>query len=346
MNTAIRTNIAAAALLLLPVSATLLAQPAAAQQRAVVAPSGIHAVRLNSSAGLQPGATLWLNVSGTPRAQDASVTLAEGVRVALREQSPGNYAGSYTVRRGDRIDPMRFMTARLSWGEHTVARNYTFPPAFQTIATGSPVAAAPTIERFAVSPHGRLQPGSVLRFTLTGQPRADASLDIPGVIRGVDLRETRPGVYEGSYTVRRADNLRAFDEAVATLRRGPLRTTAKLELRGNDHRPGRDHADRDPRGQRDNTPPQITALSPDNGARVDERQRTRISARVSDQGSGVDPASVRLSVDGLDVTRDTRVDDGVVSYRESLGRGRHTAELVVGDRAGNVARSSWTFQVF
>lgn len=236
MNTRIRTHLAAAVLLLAP-AATLLALPAAAQQRAVVAQPALRALTLNSNAGLSPGAVLRLEVDGTPGARAGSVTLGgSGVRIALREQRAGRYVGQYTVRASDRIDPMQVMAARASFGGRTVAQDFSYPAAFQALAMGSG--------------------------------------------------------------------------------------------RNADHRP-----------------PQIAGVSPANGARVDERGRTTLSARLSDDRSGIDTASVRLLVDGLDVTRDARVTQDEVQYRERLGHGRHRAELLVRDRAGNAARNSWSFVV-
>lgn len=198
-------------------------------------------------------------------------------------------------------------------------------------STIRPAVTVPVIERFTVRPQGRLAPGRELRFRLVGAPRADASLDIPGVVRNLDLRETRPGVYEGSYTIKRRDNLAAFDRAVATLRSGNLRATARVDLDG--------------RGRADERAPTVSQVTPGNGERVDERGRTFIRARLDDAGSGVDPRSVRLIVDGLDVTANASVTADEVAYRERLGNGRHRAELVVRDRAGNVNRTAWMFRV-
>ena len=145
------------------------------------------------------------------------------------------------------------------------------------------------------------------------------------------MEETRPGVYEGRYTIRRRDDLRAFDEAVATLRRGGERTTARVDLRD--------------QARRDQRPPQVTDVTPNHGERVDGDRRERISARFHDDGSGVDPASVRLRVDGEDVTRQARISEDAVHYRDNLRRGRHSAELVVRDHAGNATRTAWTFTV-
>lgn len=334
MQSAIRTHVAAA-LLLLPLAAATVAQPAQAQQRAVVAQPAIRSLTLNSSAGLAPGAVLRVQLVATPGAGAPNVTLgSSGVRVALREQGAGHYIGSHTIRRADRIDPMQLITARADYGRRTISQNFSYPGAFQALAMGGPAAAvpAPVIERLSVSPQGRIVPGRELRFRLVGAAGGDAWLDIPGVVNGIDLKETRRGVYEGRYTVRRRDDLGAFDRAVATLRAGGGRATARVDLP-------------DARTPRDQRAPQVSQLTPANGGRVDERGRTLIQARLDDDRSGVDPASVRLHVDGLDVTDDARITQDEVSYRERLGQGQHRAELVVRDRAGNVSRTGWSFRV-
>lgn len=201
------------------------------------------------------------------------------------------------------------------------------------VAQASVRAATPDIDRFTVRPQGVLVPGRELRFRVQGSAGAKATLTIPGVVRNLALQETRRGVYEGSYTVRRKDDLRAFDHAIATLRAGPRTATARVAL-------PETRAER-----RDNTAPRITQVTPGNGSRVDERGRTFIQARLSDVGTGVDPQSVRLVVNGLDVTGNARITEDTVAYREELGRGQHRAELVVRDHAGNVNRSAWTFRV-
>ena len=195
---------------------------------------------------------------------------------------------------------------------------------------------APVIDRFVMRTPGKLEPGRELRFRLHGTPGSDAWLDIPGVIRGVDLVEARPGVYEGTYTVRRRDDLRAFANARGVLQTGNQRAMAKVDVRDRD----RDYGDR-----RDESPPQITDLMPAEGERISGRGRAHIFARLADEGSGVDPATVRLRIDGRDVTARTSITTEEVRFREDLERGPHTAELVVGDKAGNVVKKSWTFRV-
>jgi hypothetical protein len=195
------------------------------------------------------------------------------------------------------------------------------------------------IERFVMRPAGPMDAARELRFRLTGAPGGHAWLDIPGVLRGAPMVETRPGVYELAYVLRARDKPDAFARAVATLQRGGQRATALVEAAG-DRGPGWGH-----RLGRDDRAPQITDVTPTHGDRVSARGWTRISARVSDEGTGVDPRSVILRIDGRDVTARTRIEDGHVRYAEDLAPGRHVAELVVRDRAGNTSRKSWSFEV-
>lgn len=338
MQARLRSTVAAM-MLLAPVAASFVAQPVQAQTRATVATPSITNMALNSDAGLSAGATLRVQVYATPKARRATLALGDsGITVPLRERTAGNYTGTYVVRRSDHIDPTQLMTARVTFGNRTYSRQFNYPAAFQALAMG----AAPSsmaIERFVMRPMGRIEPGRELRFRLVGTPGADAWLDIPGVIRGVDLEEVRPGVYEGRYTVRRRDDAAAFGKAVATLRNGNQRATARVDLRGRDEDFGQAPAGRDDRA------PLITDLTPANGERIGERGRTHISAHLGDEGSGIDRDSVHLRLNGRDVGPDVRVSESEVHYRADLDPGRYTAELTVRDRAGNATTKAWTFDV-
>lgn len=338
MKAKIRSQVAAI-MLLAPVA--FLAQPASAQQRATVAAaSEITSLAVNSDAGISPGATLRFQMYGTPRARAAKVTIpGAAAQAQLAERSPGNYTGSYVVRRGDKIDPMTAMRGHLTHGSATITRNFNWPPGFQALVMGASPSA---IERFVMRPMGRIEPGRELTFRMRGAPGGDAWLDIPGVITGVDLAEIRPGVYEGSYTVRRRDDPEAFSRAVATLRNGNQRATARLDIRGGDDR---DWGGGERNARRDERAPQITDLLPANGDKVSERGRTNISAKLSDEGSGIDPASVRLRLAGRDVTGDARVSADEIQYRADLPPGRYTAEVTAKDQAGNTTTKAWTFDV-
>lgn len=199
-------------------------------------------------------------------------------------------------------------------------------------AAQSRFARAPQIESFEVRGGGeRFEPGRELRFRLEGTPNARAWVEIPNVTQ-LELRETRRGVYEGEYVIRRRDDRRDFERAVASLQDNGQRVTARVALRDrDDDRPGRG-----------NGGPQIVEVTPANGARVDDDGRVRIAAKLRDNRRIED---VTLRVDGRDVTGDARIERDEIEYRANLPRGRHTAELSVRDRAGRTARQSWSFDV-
>lgn len=337
MKAKFRSHIAAA-MLLAPAAVLLGSQPAQAQLQVQIQPASfVRGVTLDSDHGLTPGSTLRLRVDAAPRANWANVTLGQsGVRVALRERGPGEYVGSYVVRRTDRIDPTQSMLIRLDYNGRLVAQNANFPAAFQTLASGAAPAATPLIERFVMRPAGRIEAGRELRFRLVGAPGADAWLDIPGVIRGVDLVETRPGVYEGSYVVRRRDNLGAFAAAVATLESSGRRVTARVDTRGGEfaHGPSRDEQG-----------PVLVEFGPAPGARLTEERTTHVFARLSDDASGVETSSVQLRLNGNDVTDEAQISNNEVHFRDRLEAGRYNVELSARDRAGNVTRRTWTFEV-
>lgn len=331
----IRTHVAAA-MLLVPMAAALVASPAAAQQRVVVAQPAIAGMTLNADHGLAPGSTLQVQLNATPGARWSDVTLgASGVRVALREQAAGRYVGRYVVRNADRIDPAQHIAARAAYGDRTVTARFSYPPSFQSFGMGA-APARDMIERFTLRHGGDMEPGRELRFRLVGAPGGQAWVDIPGHRQRVQLEETRAGVYEGRYTVRRRDDTSAIERAVATLERGNLRDTARVEVRDRDD---------DDRWGRDRRDPQISDVTPAPGDRVSERGRVHLSARLSDEGSGVDTASVRLRLNGRDVTSEARMMDDQLRYSNDLAPGRYTAELTVRDRSGNTAQKSWTFDV-
>jgi len=253
---------------------------------------------------------------------------------ALRETERGLYRGTYTVRRADNIDPTGVIRVSLTSGQRTAVLNYTYPPSFIPAAAPPPVAQAPAapleIERFTAMAVDRIEPGTVLQYRLIGAPGAQASFSIPGVADRIEMRETRPGRYEGSYTVRRNDNIDRVNSAVATLRAGNRVVTAELDrLR-----------------VRDTDAPTIANMTPRQGESVPQGNPVTIGGRFEDTGGrGVDPRSVRIVVSGRDITNESRITPNEFSFRAALPPGRHTVEVSAQDPAGNRTAKSWTFEV-
>lgn len=97
----------------------------------------------------------------------------------------------------------------------------------------------------------------------------------------------------------------------------------------------------------DTTPPVVNGLRPVPDASSVKPGAT-VSARLTDAGSGVDPATVRMLLDGADVSRAAKFSEGVVTLRPAtpLAKGVHQVEVSVKDRAGNTSNvARWRFSV-
>ena len=325
----------AALFFLLPLAAAISALPVTAMAQPAM--PELRSLQVASDGGFTSGADLEFTVEATPRGQ-ASVRI-RGVQrnIPLREISRGVYTGEYTVRRQDRITETSPIRATIKVRNRSASADYSFPAGFSgaPVAVVPPAPAAPPpavlkIDRFAVTPVEKIEPGAELRFLLNGMAGAVASFDIPGVIDNVAMRETRPGVYEGSYTIRRLDNLAPSRPIVARLRMGdkvvtstltqPLTTDAKA--------------------------PVLRNLTPREGEVVAGNVTTSVSASFDDAGGvGVDPRSVRILLSGRNVTAESNITAQFFSYRADLPPGRYTVDVSAKDLVGNTMSKVWTFDV-
>ena len=96
---------------------------------------------------------------------------------------------------------------------------------------------------------------------------------------------------------------------------------------------------------RDEQPPVVSARQPANGATV--VGAVPIGFDLADEGTGIDPASLHVTVDGSDVTSWGTLSGSSFRYAPgNLGAGVHTITVGVSDRAGNAAAPvSWQFAV-
>ena len=115
-------------------------------------------------------------------------------------------------------------------------------------ASSAARAYAPVIRGFDVQEVRKLTPGVELNFNLYGTPGGRATLSIAGANRNLNLTETDPGQYEGTYTLGSRDRITGSSAVTANLRVGNQVTSGVLSeslLRG----VGR-HDRRDERNQR------------------------------------------------------------------------------------------------
>lgn len=96
----------------------------------------------------------------------------------------------------------------------------------------------------------------------------------------------------------------------------------------------------------DREAPSVAFLTPSDGSLLPNATPT-ITAVVSDSGSGVDPASIRLVLDGQDRTGEAEVDLPTLGLELSspLAQGSHSAQLSARDLSGNPASATLHFKI-
>lgn len=96
----------------------------------------------------------------------------------------------------------------------------------------------------------------------------------------------------------------------------------------------------------DDTPPAISSPEPSDGSLLTVGT-PRIAAQYADNpgGTGIDASTVRITLDGTDVTSSANVSASGVSYTPSsnLPEGAHSVAVSVSDRAHNPANLAWRF---
>lgn len=96
---------------------------------------------------------------------------------------------------------------------------------------------------------------------------------------------------------------------------------------------------------RDTTSPEVSGISPSDGSTIGNTGVT-INAGYSDSTAGIDQSTVKIFLDGAEVTAGASVTSSASSYNATnLSAGTHSVMLTVNDNCGNEAREEWSFQV-
>jgi outer membrane lipoprotein SlyB len=181
---------------------------------------------------LKPGVELNFDLYGTPGGR-ATLNIAGANRnLALVETEPGQYQGSYTIGSRDRITADSAVSANLRVG-NLVASGVLSESLVRGAATRADsrrgqLATLPRIERFDVQGNDDLSPGNELEFSVVGTPGAKVDMTIRGARGTFFLPEVKPGLYTGSYTIRRADRIASDSLVTARLRANGRVATATL----------------------------------------------------------------------------------------------------------------------
>ena len=234
----------------------------------------------------------------------------------------------------------------LSDGVHTVditVTNAAVPPLTNTYSWSfSSFSLQPSFTSLAPGDGAVVTPDSEGRISISALAQDFHGIASSGVTLLVTPSGASPFTVTPAVTPRFGGERRTVDVAATFpigTQGGPVALTlSALDLSGNT-------ASRSWTVQLPSTPPVIDAKSPSPST---ASKHVEVSARARDFGSGINPASVVLSIDGTPVTHQaSAVSDGyVVSHvGDFADNSTHTASLTVTNNAGGTTTESWTFSV-
>ncbi|HTD32489.1 MAG TPA: copper amine oxidase N-terminal domain-containing protein [Candidatus Elarobacter sp.] len=197
-------------------------------------------------------------------------------------------------------------------------------------STPTPAGSA-QIADIAVSAKGPLRAGDSFTVTMHGTPGGKATFDIGSYLTGLPVPETQPGTYSTKYTVPEGIN---FNRTAVY---------GHLSVGGTDA----------PRAEAPQlvavatTKPQIVDIAPPGGQTVNNNKPSIYATYQSPTDVGINPSSVRIEVNGLDVTAASTRTDKFITYSPgaALADGPVTVIVTIADNAGNTQSRKWTFTV-
>jgi hypothetical protein len=208
------------------------------------------------------------------------------------------------------------------------------PGGLKTTATATPStggsASAVSISNVTDDATHAFRVGQTLHVTVDGTAGASATFDLSNVIVDNPMHETQPGHYEGAYLVEVGTNL---VDAPIIVRLEKDGVTAQAE-------------GPDPLAII-TSPPSVLDAKPDSESAVNN-PRPNVYVTFSTFGDrGMDAQSLKLVIDGKDVTAAATKTAEFISYYPSadLQPGAITVEVSGADTAGNRLSYRWTFQV-
>ncbi|HEY4442452.1 MAG TPA: copper amine oxidase N-terminal domain-containing protein [Candidatus Elarobacter sp.] len=199
-------------------------------------------------------------------------------------------------------------------------------------STPSPAGAA-QIADFTVGARGALHAGDSFSVTLHGTPGGTASFDIGTYVTGLPLPESRtaPGTYETSYKVPEGVNFgrtSVYGHLTVGSTAAPRAEAPQLVAVTT-------------------TPPQIVEIAPAFGMTVNSNRPSIYATYHTPTDIGISVSSVRIEVNGLDVTASSTRTETFITYSPgiALADGPVTVRVSVADNAGNVATRNWSFTI-
>ncbi|MBS2035037.1 copper amine oxidase N-terminal domain-containing protein [bacterium] len=192
---------------------------------------------------------------------------------------------------------------------------------------------APQLRNVVHNARNALNAGDTLVVTATGEPGAQATFDIMGVVTDVPMREVSSGRYQGEFTVRRGLQVQN-GTLVAHLSRNGQESV--LESRRAVDINGGATADNQPSSE-------YFQVSPAQGSVVNTSRPT-LHVNLD---SKLTPGSARVFVDGNEVTNQVQVMGSAVHYvpQNDMNNGYHRVSVQAVDRNGRLLSRDWDFTV-
>jgi outer membrane lipoprotein SlyB len=233
----------------IPLFTLTLAAPVQAQQFVVTSSAAprISGFSVDEVRRLEPGVELEFTLYGTPGGRATLSMTGARRNLTLTETEPGQYEGTYTLGRRDKVTAASRVTANLrvdnlvtsgvlgesllrTRGRADRGRDRDNNGRGRDGRDGRDYAAnLPRIERFEVDAADALIPGNELTFALYGTPGAKVDMKIAGTSGTYYMEESAtPGRYTSLYTIRRRDKIMSNSAVTATMRLDNRTTTAVL----------------------------------------------------------------------------------------------------------------------
>jgi hypothetical protein len=203
--------------------------------------------------------------------------------------------------------------------------------ASRAVAATPQAAGATTISNLTVSAKGALRAGDSFEVTLSGTPGGKATFDIGTYLEGVPMTETSPGTYTAKYQIPSGVNFGStpiYGHLVVSGSAAPRAQAPSLVAVST-------------------TPPQITDVAPPAGQAVNNNRPNLFATYTSPTNVDINPSSVTIHVNGLDVTASAVRTSTFITYTPAvaLADGTVTVRVSVADFAGNRSERSWSFTI-
>jgi hypothetical protein len=197
---------------------------------------------------------------------------------------------------------------------------------------GPAVAISLFVKSFTANVSGPIPLGAEILVTLVGSPGGRANFSIPNVVEHVTMMEVSGGVYIGRYTVvsgRDIDGATIVGQLIAKdgTQSPLLAAPNQISI--------------------DTLRPKLVNVFPDDGEQIATSRPVLYCGYDDGAGTGIDPQSIKVQVDGYDVTAASTIGKFGVSYQPAAGLavGDHTFYVSVADHAGNPARTIQRFHI-